>query len=130
MLNNNNNDDDTGFTALHMATGYLHTATMKVLLDYGADPEIMDRQGRSPLGLAEDLRKTMPMIPEMLSRRMALENCGAMLTDILYEDVEPAAILEVRAASEEGSEDREYLVRWTDDIDDSWVRYCSYVSSP
>lgn len=63
-----------------MATGYLHTATMKVLLEFGADPEVMDRQGRSPLGLAESLRKTMPMVPEMLSRRMALENCGAMLT--------------------------------------------------
>lgn len=63
-----------------MATGYLHTATMKVLLEHGADPEILDRQGRSPLGLADHIGKTMPMVPEMLSRRMALENCGAMLT--------------------------------------------------
>lgn len=46
-------------------------------------------------------------------------------TDILFEDVEPAAILDVRtlpAQTPDGKEDKEYLVRWADDTDDSWVR--------
>lgn len=45
------------------------------------------------------------------------------VTEILYEDVEPAAILDVRVVSQQGADDsKEYLVRWTDDTDDSWVR--------
>lgn len=62
---------------------------------------------------------------------MALENCIGMLTDILYEDLEPAAILEMREvkkeqgpAEKQGEEvavEKEYLVRWGDDIDDTWV---------
>ena len=42
--------------------------------------------------------------------------------DILYEDVDPAAILDVRPVAE-GSEEKQYLVRWADDTDDSWVRF-------
>lgn len=111
--------DKDGYTPMHMATGYLHTATMQVLLEFGTNPEVPDRQGRTALQLAENLRANMPAnVPELISRRMALENCAGMLTDVLYEDVEPEAILEVRE-NEDGTKD--YLVRFTDDVDDMWI---------
>ncbi len=41
----------TGYTPLHMAAGYLHTATVSALLEAGADPECEDNNGRSVMGL-------------------------------------------------------------------------------
>lgn len=35
----------TGYTPLHMASGYMHTTTMAALLEAGADPLIKDKQG-------------------------------------------------------------------------------------
>ena len=31
----------TGYTPLHMASGYLHTPVVELLLAYGADPEVL-----------------------------------------------------------------------------------------
>ncbi|KAL4419209.1 hypothetical protein ABPG77_000603 [Micractinium sp. CCAP 211/92] len=89
--------DKEGYTPLHMAAGYMHTSTIAALLAGGADPEQEDRQGRSPLELVEGLRKALPPNnPLLVQRRMALENVVQMLTANMFEDVEPAAVLERR----------------------------------
>ncbi|KAL4422282.1 hypothetical protein ABPG75_008479 [Micractinium tetrahymenae] len=102
--------DKEGYTPLHMAAGYMHTSTIAALLAGGADPEQGDRQGRSPLELVEGLRKALPPNnPLLVQRRMALENVVQMLTANMFEDVEPAAVLERRvvypeAEKKEGEE--------------------------
>jgi hypothetical protein len=35
----------SGYTPLHMASGYMHTGPMAALLEAGADPLIKDKQG-------------------------------------------------------------------------------------
>lgn len=45
-----------GYTPLHMAVGYSRTATVQVLLDFGADPEVGDKDGKNVMDLVEKLR--------------------------------------------------------------------------
>lgn len=56
-----------------MAAGYLHTPVVALMMEYGADPEIKDAQGRSVTKLVEDLKKGMPLSAELVQRRYALE---------------------------------------------------------
>ena len=69
-----------GYTPLHMAVGYSRTATVQVLLDFGADPEVADKEGRNVVELVEKLRAAMPLTPELLGRRTMLENVAGVLT--------------------------------------------------
>ena len=39
--------DDDGYTALHLAAGYMQLESLNVLLNAGADAEIEDNTGRS-----------------------------------------------------------------------------------
>lgn len=66
-----------------MAVGYSRTATVQVLLDYGADPEIGDKDGKNVMDLVERLRGAMPLSPELLGRRTMLEDVAAVLTGTL-----------------------------------------------
>ena len=63
-----------------MAVGYSHVATVKVLLEAGANPEIPDNQGRNVVALVDSLRETMPMSPQLAGKRIALEEVSALLT--------------------------------------------------
>ena len=63
-----------------MAVGYSRTATVQVLLDFGADPETADKEGRNPVDLVEKLRGAMPLTAELLGRRTMLEDVAAVLT--------------------------------------------------
>ena len=63
-----------------MAVGYSRTATVQVLLDFGADPEVGDKDGRNVMDLVEKLRGAMPLSPELLGRRTMLENVASVLT--------------------------------------------------
>ena len=102
-----------------MAAGYLHTSTVAALLEGGADPEQLDRQGRSPLELVEGLRVALPPgNPATAQRRVALEDVLKVLTDNVFEDVEPAAVLGARDAPADADKkaaapeaEREFLVR-------------------
>ena len=67
-----------------MAVGYSRTATVQVLLDYGADPEIGDKDGKNVMDLVERLRGAMPLSPELLGRRTMLEDVAAVLTGTPY----------------------------------------------
>ena len=116
--------DKEGYTPLHMAAGYLHTSTISALLEGGADPEQKDKQARSPLELVESLRAALPPNnPATVARRVALEDVLKVLTDNLFEDVEPAAILDVRVPEDEEGvkREKEYLIRYSDDEAPEWV---------
>ena len=117
--------DKDGYTPLHMAAGYLHTSTISALLEAGADPEQQDREGRSPLELVESFRAALPAgNPATVSRRMALEEVLKVLTDNLFEDIEPEAVLDVRnPEDEEGNkkEEREFLVKFKDEEEAVWL---------
>lgn len=63
-----------------MAVGYSRTATVQVLLDYGADPEVADKDGKNVMDLVEKLRNAMPLSPELLGRRTMLEDVASVLT--------------------------------------------------
>jgi len=45
-----------GYTPLHMAVGYSHVGSVKVLLDAGASPDIPDNQGRNVVQLVDSIR--------------------------------------------------------------------------
>lgn len=68
-----------------MAVGYSRTATVQVLLDYGADPEVADKEGRTVVELVEKLRAAMPLTPELLGRRTMLEDVAGVLTGALQQ---------------------------------------------
>ncbi|KAK9828851.1 hypothetical protein WJX72_002407 [[Myrmecia] bisecta] len=110
--------DKEGYTPLHMASGYFHVSTVQALIEAGADPEVEDSKGRNIVQLVESLRETMPLVPETLGRRMALEDVAGCLTENLFEDVEPIQILDART-TDNGT--REFLVQWPDGVEDSWV---------
>ena len=69
-----------GYTPLHMAVGYSFVSTVKILLDAGANPEIPDTQGRNVIQLVDSIRSSMPFSPQLASKRIALEEVGALLT--------------------------------------------------
>ena len=62
-----------------MAVGYSHVATVAALLEAGADPEVQDRQSRDVIALVESIRDKMPVAPEYMGRRMALEQVTGLL---------------------------------------------------
>ena len=63
-----------------MAVGYSHVATVGALLGAGADPEIQDRQSRDVVALVDSIRDKMPVAPQFMGRRMALEQVTALLS--------------------------------------------------
>eukprot|EP00884_Botryococcus_braunii_P011970 jgi/Botrbrau1/20774/Bobra.0156s0006.1 len=108
-----------GYTPLHIAVGYSHFPVVQLLLEAGADPAIPDRSGRDVVQLIDHIRSTMPVpTPELMARMMALEQVSNFLTGQLFDEMEPLEILKVRA-NENGS--RDFLVRWPDGHEDSWV---------
>ena len=132
--------DKDGYTPLHMAAGYLHTSTINALLAGGADPEQKDIKGRSPLELVESLRAGLPADnPATVNRRVALEDVLKVLTENLFEDVEPEAVLDCRdraaaaaaaaAAAEEDEDEekkkdlegKEYLIKFADEEEPVWL---------
>ena len=114
-----------------MAVGYSHTECVAALLDAGADPEVADRAGRDVVRLVESIRAATPPAPELMARRVALEQAAALLADHLFEEVEPKRILRARRVpvpTPPGAPPRarpvtvrEFLVQWPDGKEDSWV---------
>lgn len=63
-----------GFTALHGAADDLKTGTLQVLVEYGADPSIRNRQGKTAQNILDDRLKTNS---EALVRNTARERLRA-----------------------------------------------------
>lgn len=82
----------TGYTPLHMAAGYMHTTTMGALLEASANPQLKDNNGKDVVGLIGKLRAEMPLSPMTIQRRIALEQVASVLTDRVYDEVEPAKV--------------------------------------
>ena len=112
-----------------MAVGYSHTECVAALLDAGADPEVADRAGRDVVRLVESIRAATPPAPELMARRVALEQAAALLADHLFEEVEPERVLRARrvpvptppGAPASTATVREFLIQWPDGKEDSWV---------
>ncbi|OMO91957.1 hypothetical protein COLO4_17993 [Corchorus olitorius] len=112
-------DNAGGLTALHMAAGYIKPGVAKLLLDLGADPEVEDDRGLTPLALAKEILKVTPKgNPMQFGRRLGLESVIRILEDSVYEYAEVEAILEKRGKGE----NLEYLVKWKDGSDNEWVK--------
>ncbi|KAL6963640.1 hypothetical protein U1Q18_034647 [Sarracenia purpurea var. burkii] len=117
--NINHRENSGGLTALHMAAGYVKPGVAKALIELGADPEVEDDRGRTPLDLAREVLKATPKgNPIQFARRLGLENVIKVLNEAIFEYAEVQEILEKR-----GKGDRiEYLVKWKDGGDNEWVK--------
>ncbi|OIW08817.1 hypothetical protein TanjilG_16398 [Lupinus angustifolius] len=108
-----------GLTALHMAAGYVKPGVAKLLLDQGADPEIEDSRGKTPLDLAREILKVTPKgNPMQFGRRIGLEGVVRVLEEAVFEYAEVEEIIEKRGKGE----NLEYLVRWKDGGANEWVK--------
>ncbi|KAL2544124.1 Signal recognition particle 43 kDa protein [Forsythia ovata] len=117
--NVNHRDNSGGLTALHMAAGYVRPGVAKVLLEFGADPELEDDRGRTPLELAREILNVTPKgNPVQFARRLGLENVIRVLEDAIFEYAEVEVILEKRGKGE----NTEYLVKWKDGGNNEWVK--------
>lgn len=87
-------DNSGGFTALHMAAGYVKPETVELLVELGADPEIEDDKGRTPLVLAREILKATPRVQFM--RRLGLERVIGAVERVVYEYAEVEQLLEKR----------------------------------
>ncbi|KAB1207624.1 Signal recognition particle 43 kDa protein, chloroplastic [Morella rubra] len=112
-------DNSGGLTALHMAAGYVKPGVVKLLLDLGADPEVEDEKGRTPLDLAKEILTVTPKgNPVQFARRLGLESVLRNLEEALFEYAEVQEILEKRGKGDH----LEYLVKWKDGRDNEWVK--------
>ncbi|KAK6916795.1 Ankyrin repeat [Dillenia turbinata] len=112
-------DNSGGFSALHMAAGYVKPGVARLLIELGADPEIEDERGRTPLGLAKEVLKSTPRgNPMQFARRLGLENVIKVLEEAIFEYAEVQEIMEKRGKGY----NVEYLVKWKDGGDNEWVK--------
>ncbi|KAL0375613.1 UNVERIFIED_CONTAM: Signal recognition particle protein, chloroplastic [Sesamum calycinum] len=114
--NVNHRDNGGGLTALHMAAGYVKPGVAKLLIEFGADPELEDDRGRTPLDLAREILKATPQL--QFARRLGLESVIRVLEGAIYEFAEVEEIMERRGKGE----NLEYLVKWKDGGENEWVR--------
>ncbi|KAJ8422371.1 hypothetical protein Cgig2_006441 [Carnegiea gigantea] len=112
----NRKDAAGGLTPLHMATGYARPEATTALIEFGADPEIPDDRGRTPLDLAKEILAVTPQV--QFGRRLALQNVIKVLEGAVYEYAEVEAVLEKRGKGE----NLEYLVKWRDGGENEWVK--------
>ncbi|WZH45831.1 ankyrin repeat-containing domain protein [Fusarium acuminatum] len=59
-------DDTSGGSPLHTAVKAGHVGVAKILLQYGADPKVVDSSGDTPIGVAEKMRLEGKDMTEML----------------------------------------------------------------
>ncbi|WCJ43142.1 chloroplast signal recognition particle component (CAO) [Euphorbia peplus] len=117
--NLNHRENSGGLTALHMAAGYVHPAVVKLLIDLGADPEVEDDRGLTPLALAKQVLNTTPKgNPMQFGRRLGLESVIKILDEAVFEYGEVQELLERRGKGDQV----EYLVKWKDGGDNEWVK--------
>ncbi|KAL3504207.1 hypothetical protein ACH5RR_034048 [Cinchona calisaya] len=109
-------DSNGGLTALHMAAGYVKPGVVKELIGLGADPEVEDDKGRTPLDLAREILKVTPKL--QFARRLGLESVINILEGEIFEYAEVQEIMEKRGKGDKV----EYLIKWKDGEDNQWVK--------
>ncbi|CAD6201816.1 unnamed protein product [Miscanthus lutarioriparius] len=108
-----------GLTPLHIAVGYGRASAVRALLELGADPELPDGQGRTPLELVQEvLARTPKGNPAAFQLRQGLEAAQKELEKAVYEWAEVEKVIDGRG---EGKW-REYLVEWRDGGEREWVK--------
>ncbi|XP_042513370.1 signal recognition particle 43 kDa protein, chloroplastic [Macadamia integrifolia] len=111
-------ENSGGLTALHMAAGYVKPGVAQALLELGADPEVEDEKGRTPLDLAREALKATPKgNPIQFARRIGLEKVIKVIEEAIYEYAEVEEIVEKRGKGDKV----EYLVKWKDGMENEWV---------
>ncbi|KAF1896759.1 hypothetical protein Lal_00034459 [Lupinus albus] len=120
-------ENSGGLTALHMAAGYVKPGVAKLLLDEGADPEIEDDRGRTPLDLAREILKVTPKgNPMQFGRRIGLEGVvrARFVAEELVRDYEAGleyAVAEAVVDSRSGDDGKlEFLIKWADLDEPTW----------
>lgn len=117
--NLDHSDNAGGLSALHMAAGYVKPGVAKLLLDLGADPEIEDDRGRTPMDLAKEILNVTPKgNPMQFGRRIGLEGVVRVLEGAVFEYADVEEIVEKRGKGD----NLEYLVRWKDGGANEWVK--------
>ncbi|GAA0156867.1 homeodomain transcription factor [Lithospermum erythrorhizon] len=117
--NVNHRDKTAGLTALHIASGYVKPGVVKLLLQFGADPESEDHSCRTPLDLTKEILNVTPKgNPIQFARRLGLENVMTTLENAIFEYALVEEILEKRGKDSMV----EYLVKWKDGEDNEWVK--------
>ena len=91
---------------------------VEILVQSGANPELEDSTGRSPLDFVETLKLNTPATTVTFARRSAFESIAKTLEQFVFEEVPPSAIKACRTTD---TDQKEYLVEWLDDFSDSWV---------
>ncbi|KAF2316906.1 hypothetical protein GH714_042247 [Hevea brasiliensis] len=100
-------------------TALLFPSVVKLLIDLGADPEVQDDRGLTPLELAKEILKVTPKgNPVQFARRLGLENVIKILDEEIFEYAEVQEILERRGKGDKV----EYLVKWKDGSNNEWVK--------
>lgn len=99
-----------------MAAGYSRPEAAKALIEFGADPEVEDDKGRTPLDLAREILAVTPKL--QFGRRLGLENVIRVLEGAVFEYAEVEGVLEKRGKGE----NLEYLVKWRDGGENEWVK--------
>ncbi|CAM8946358.1 unnamed protein product [Rhodiola kirilowii] len=102
------------------------TEIAKLLIDFGADPDVADERRRTPLDLAREILAATPKgNPVSFARRFGFgERVIKVLEDAIFEYAEKDweyAVAEKILEKRDGEEGRiEYLVKWTDMDDATW----------
>ncbi|KAK9165005.1 hypothetical protein Scep_000196 [Stephania cephalantha] len=140
--NANHRDNRGGLTPLHMAAGYIKPDIVKTLIELGADPEIQDDRGKTPMDIAKEVLAVAPKgNPLQFARRLGLERVIKALEEEIYEYAEEwvrgrfvaedlardfeagleYAVAEGVVGKREGEGGRrEFLVKWTDIEEATW----------
>ncbi|KAK9164641.1 hypothetical protein Syun_005543 [Stephania yunnanensis] len=140
--NVNHRDNRGGLTPLHMAAGYIKPDIVKTLIELGADPEIQDDRGKTPMDIAKEVLAVTPKgNPLQFARRLGLERVIRALEEEIYEYAEEwvrgrlvaedlardfeagleYAVAQGVVGKREGEGGRrEFLVKWTDIEEATW----------
>jgi len=96
----------------------LHEKIVEVLVQAGANPELEDSTGRSPLDIVETLKLNTPATTVTYGRRSTMESLAQTLERFVFEEVPPSSIKQSRLTEDNL---KEYLIEWLDDCPDSWI---------
>ncbi|KAK0583234.1 hypothetical protein LWI29_034943 [Acer saccharum] len=107
-------DDDDELDGLHSGLW-----VVGLMVEFGADAEVVDDRGLTPLDLAKEILKVTPKgNPMQFARRLGLESVIRTLEESIFEYAEVQEIKEKRGKGD----NVEYLINWKDGGDPEWIK--------